>query len=170
MKYLSIVILITTTFISCIDDSNLYISDVHTGWDKDALSDIITDISTNQRYYEYSCSEIQENVVSVEGEIRFTGDVPDTARLSVAVTTKPPPGMPTCYFTVKTKKFPFGFRFTNLERDKEVYIMAVLKMDGASIPIPQEGVDYYGDAGKTPIKLSEDIKDIVIELKLYHKE
>jgi len=168
MKVLSIVVI--SMILSCIDDSNLYMSDIHTGWDKDALPDIITDISTNQKYYEYSCSEIQENIVSAEGEIHFTGEVPDTARLSVAITTKPPPGMPSCYFTVKTKKFPFGFRFTNLEKDTEVYIMAVLKMDGASIPIPKEGVDYYGDFGKTPIKLSKDIKDIIIELKLYQKE
>ncbi|MCX7958965.1 MAG: hypothetical protein N3B13_07950, partial [Deltaproteobacteria bacterium] len=136
-----------------------------------ASTDVVsTDTSQTQKYYEYACTEITENIVSAEGLIYYEGEVPDTARLSVAITVKPPPGMPSCYFTVKTKKFPFGFRFTNLEKDTEVYIMAVLKMDGATIPIPKEGTDYYGDYGKTPIKLSEDLKDIEIHLKLYKKE
>lgn len=164
-------IILTIMTIGCTSEPDLSFSDIHTGWDKDAEPDIIiSDTGENQRYYEYSCTEITENVVTVEGIIHYEGDIPDSARLSVAITTKPPPGMPSCYFTVKPKKFPFGFRFTNLERDSEVYIMAVLKMDGATIPIPKEGVDYYGDYGKTPIKLTNDIKDIEIFLKLYQKE
>jgi len=156
--------------IACSNEADLSLMDISTGWDRDSSTDILTDTTVNQKYYEYSCTEITQNIVTAEGLIYFDGEVPDTAKLSVAITIKPPPGMPSCYFTVKTKKFPFGFRFTNLEKDTEVYVMAVLKIDGATIPIPKEGVDYYGDYGKTPIRLTKDIKDIEIHLKLYQKE
>ncbi|MGC8928129.1 MAG: hypothetical protein ACP5QK_09440 [Myxococcota bacterium] len=166
-----LLIFIAFVITGCFSQADLSLWDIHTNWEKDSSADITTsDTSENQKYYEYSCTEITENVVMAEGMIYYDGQILDTARLSVAITTKPPPGMPSCYFTIKPKKFPFGFRFTNLEKDTEVYIMAVLKMDGAAIPIPKEGVDYYGDYGKTPIKLTQDIKDIEIHLKLYQKE
>ncbi|MCX7945151.1 MAG: hypothetical protein N2746_11650 [Deltaproteobacteria bacterium] len=166
-----IIFLFVIVLMACSNEADLSIWDINTDWDKDAVSDTsVTDTSLIQKYYEYACTEVRENVVSVEGLVYYDGDVPDTAKLSIAITVKPPPGVPTCYFTVKTKRFPFGFRFTNIEKDSEVYIMAVLKMDGAAIPIPKEGVDYYGDFGKTPIKLTSDLKDIKIYLKLYKKE
>lgn len=169
-----VVLILLIILSACEDEVDLNFWDIKTGWDKDAGNDVVADISTdtslNLRFYEYACSEITQNVVSAEGVVYFDGEIPDTARLSVAITTKPPPGMPTCFFTVKAKEFPFGFKFTNLERDTEVYVMAVLKMDGATIPIPKEGVDYYGDYGKVPIKLTQDIKNIEIYLRLYKKE
>ncbi len=165
-----LVFLFLIFLVECSNNTDLELLDIYTGWDIEIIEDIFTDTSPTQRYYEYACTEITANVVTVEGLVYYNGEIPDTAKLSVAITTKPPPGMPTCFFTVKTTRFPFGFRFTNLERDSEVYIMAVLKMDGAAIPIPEEGVDYYGDFGKTPIKLSNDLKGIEIHLELYKKK
>lgn len=164
------VALLSLFLFSCTSEADLNFWDINTGWGDALITDLITDTNSVQRFYEYACTEITDNIVSAEGTIYFDGEVPDTAKLSVAITTKPPPGMPSCYFTVKTKRFPFGFRFTNLEKNSEVYIMAVLKMDGSAIPIPKEGVDYYGDYGKNPIKLTEDLKGIEIYLKLYKKE
>ncbi len=172
MRYFIVFLIITIFLFSCTEEENLGLWDINTGWQQDSayIEDVSIDTSGSDRIYEYSCTEIPDNTISVEGRILFDGEIPETSKLSVAITTKPPPGMPSCYFTVKPKSFPFGFRFTKLEKDSEVYIMAVLKIDGASLPIPKEGVDYYGDYGSTPIKLTHDIKDIEITLKLYKKE
>lgn len=172
MRYLLISLAILFLSLTCAKE-DLTFWDINTGWEKDTTfmeDDTSGDISDNNRIYEYACTDVSSSSISVEGRVIYDGEIPDAARLSVAITNSPPPGMPSCYFTVKPREFPFGFRFTGLKKDSEIYIMAVLKMDGASIPIPKEGIDYYGDYKKTPIKITEDIKGVEIILRLYQKE
>ncbi|MFA6034968.1 MAG: hypothetical protein WC889_18870 [Myxococcota bacterium] len=137
------------------------IVDLDTGWVK-------TDGGIPQDGGVAQCTDKTENVVVVSGVIEYDGEIPAKSELSVAVTKKPPPGMPTCYFTVHAKSFPFPFRMENLEMGTEVYVMAVLKVAGG-LPIPDPGVDWYGDLGKTPMILDGDKTGLTIKLELYQK-
>jgi hypothetical protein len=144
------------------------IEDIDTGWvryDGGAPADA----GSPDKPYVQKCPEPSGEMVAVEGQVLFDGTVPPDGEISVAITKTPPPGMPSCYLTTKAKKFPFSFKFEQLEKDSEVYVMAVLKMQSGGLPIPTKCVDYYGDLGSTPMKLVSDMTGLSITLDLYKK-
>ena len=147
---------------SCSMENPPPIMPMDTGWVK-------TDGGTPQDGGVAQCTDLIENVAVVSGTVEYEGEIPAKSELSVAVTIKPPPGMPSCWFTVHARAFPYPFRFENLEIGTEVYVMAVLKVQGGGLPIPDPGIDYYGDLGKTPMKIDGDKTGLTIKLELYEK-
>ena len=84
---------------------------------------------------EFSCGS--DAGVTIEGEIRYEGDIPDRARLWVFF-SDPEGGIPPCSMEIVGFTLPAAFRFSNVGGNVGD-LNALLDLDGGFPPLPAEG-------------------------------
>ncbi len=109
---------------------------------------------------EQSCDA--EGGVTVSGELRFTGQVPDGAKLYIFWQT-PTPSIPPCSMEITPATFPASFRFTGVPGDQGWHMEALLDVDGGFPPLPEVG-DFVDVVDASDLDLSGDLSGVVLEL------
>jgi hypothetical protein len=109
---------------------------------------------------EQSCEA--EGGVSVSGELRFAGQVPEGAKLYIFWQT-PTPSIPPCSMEITPVSFPASFRFTGVPGDQGWHMEALLDVDGGFPPLPEVG-DFVDVVDASDLDLTGDLTGVVLEL------